>query len=279
MKRQKVQENMKKIAFIGCGNMGQAMALAAAKTMNPSDILLTNRTRAKAETFAAAHGMTVCTDNKEAVSQAEMIMLCVKPQMMQGVLEEIRETLKACLARGERRVLVTVAAMLNTAFYYETLGVSPDELPVVRTMPNTPVSIGKGIVLCSVADDRYLPEIETLKEIFAAAGRFETIPESQMNAAGTLSGCTPAFAYLFIEALSDGGVMAGVPRKQAIELAAAAVQGAAAMVLETGKHPGQLKDEVCSPAGTTIEGVKALEEAGFRNAAFTAVIKAVERGK
>ena len=100
-----------------------------------------------------------------------------------------------------------------------------------------------------------------------------------MNAAGTLGGCTPAWVYMFIEALADGGVMAGVPRKQAIRLAAAAVQGAAAMVLETGKHPEELKDEVCSPAGTTIEGVKALEDAGFRSAAMQAVLCAVEKGK
>ena len=268
-----------KIAFIGCGNMGQAMALAACKTTAAADILLTNRTQEKAKAFAAAHGMTVCETNARAVEQAQVIVLCVKPQMMAGVLAEIKDTLTACLARGEEKLLVTVAAMLPVAFYYEALGLSPAQLPFVRTLPNTPVAIGKGTVLCAANDAASLTAVETVTSLFAAAGTFELVPEGQMNAAGTLGGCTPAWVYMFIEALADGGVMAGVPRKQAIRLAAAAVQGAAAMVLETGKHPEELKDEVCSPAGTTIEGVKALEDAGFRSAAMQAVLRAVEKGK
>ncbi len=270
---------MSKIAFIGCGNMGQAMALAALKTTPAEDILLTNRTLQKAVDFAVPHGMTVCRTNAEAAEKAEIIVLCVKPQMMAGVMAEIKAPIAACLAKGEPKVMVTVASMLSIAWYYEQLGLVPAQMPFVRTMPNTPVAIGKGTILCATNDEASAAAAQRVMQLFAAAGTFETVPENLINAAGTLGGCTPAWTYMFIEALADGGVMSGVPRKQAIRLAAAAVQGAAALVLETGKHPEQLKDEVCSPAGTTIEGVKALEEGGFRNAAFEAVLRAVEKGK
>ncbi|MBR4888959.1 MAG: pyrroline-5-carboxylate reductase [Clostridia bacterium] len=270
---------MAKIAFIGCGNMGQAMALAALKTTPAEDILLTNRTLQKAVDFAAPYGMTVCKTNVEAVEKAEIILLCVKPQMMAGVMAEVKDALAACIARGEPKTMITVAAMLSIDWYYEQLGLVPAQMPFVRAMPNTPVAIGKGVILCATKDEASAAAAEFMMQIFASAGEFEAVPENLINAAGTLGGCTPAWTYMFIEALADGGVFSGVPRKQAIRLAAAAVQGAAALVLETGKHPEQLKDEVCSPAGTTIEGVKALEENGFRNAAFSAVLRAVEKGK
>lgn len=265
---------MHAIAFLGTGNMGGALARAACRGTDPASVLLTNRTYSKAAALAEELGCTAVHSNCEAVAQARILMLGVKPQMMAGLLDEIKPVIKASLARGEEKIVVSMAAGLPISFYLSALDCP--ELPFLRIMPNTPAAVGQGMTLVSScnATAEALDEFEAL---FHAAGRFDRISEAQMDAAGVVAGCTPAFACLFMEALADGGVRAGLTRRQAQEYAAQAVLGTAALLLESGKHPGVLKDEVCSPGGSTIAGVEMLEAGSFRYAAMEAVTAAVKR--
>lgn len=185
------------------------------------------------------------------------------------MLAELSGCLMECHKKGETKVLVSIAAGLNTSSISDAVGNL--DLPILRVMPNTPSAIGRGMLaLCGAAgvQEAYFAGVE---EILSCAGRVERIQETQMDAFSAVAGCGPAFVYQFIEALADGGVMAGLPRGQAQIYAAQTVFGSAAMVLESGKHPGQLKDEVCSPGGSTIAGVAALEKRAFRAAAIEAV--------
>lgn len=270
---------MKKLACIGTGNMGGALARAACQSpaCGPGQVILSNRTYEKAESLAKELGCEAARSNLEAFRAAEYILLGVKPQMMEGLLRELASALKESIEKGERKILVTMAAGLKSSFYWEILGCGG--VPFIRLMPNTPAAIGCGMTLVSVSDSCREEEASELESLLSASGSFDRVAEEQMDAAGTLTGCTPAFAYMFIEALADGGVMAGIPRKKAQEYAARAVMGAAALVLESGKHPGLLKDEVCSPGGSTIVGVRELEEKGFRSAAINAVLGACERNR
>ncbi len=268
---------MKKLACIGTGNMGGSLARAACQSpaCGPDEVILSNRTYEKAKRLAEELGCRAAESNLEAFREAEYILLGVKPQMMEGLLRELAPAVKESMEKGERKVLVTMAAGLKISFYREVLGC--EEIPVIRLMPNTPAAVGCGMTLvCTSCPDEDTSELESL---LSASGAFDRIPEEQMDAAGTLTGCTPAFAYMFMEALADGGVMAGIPRKKAQEYAARAVMGAAALLLESGKHPGLLKDEVCSPGGSTIVGVYELEKKGFRSAAMEAVLGACEKNK
>ena len=259
-----------KIGFIGTGNMGGAIARAVKVTAEKEQIYLSDAYVASAENLAKKIPGAFVSTNEEIAGQCELIFLGVKPQVLPDVLEEIAPILAE---RKDRFVLVTMAAgtpidkiMDYTAEFY----------PVIRIMPNTPVTIGKGVVeYCgrNVTDE----ELEAFRTLLAASGRVVPLPENLIDAASALAGCGPAFVYMFIEALADGAVACGLPRKAAIEYAAAVVEGSAKMVLETGAHPGELKDAVCSPGGTTIQGVRALEDAGFRGAVMEAVIAAYEK--
>jgi pyrroline-5-carboxylate reductase len=191
------------------------------------------------------------------------------------MLPGLCETLAPLLwEREDRFVLVTMAAGTSREKLLNLLGLA---LPVIRIMPNTPASIGQGMILYSPGADVTGAETETFVEAMAGAGRFLKLEERLIDAGSALSGSGPAFVDLFLEALADGGVACGLPRKQAVELAAQTVLGSAALCLETGKHPGELKDAVCSPGGTTIQGVRALEERGFRGAVIEAVIRTYEK--
>ena len=258
---------MKKAAFIGTGNMGAPLIQAACRAVGAEQVVVANRTRAKAEALAAELGCAVAEDNRAAAAQAEYIVLCVKPQMMEGVLSELVPAL------GDGQAVVSIAAGLTW------LAGAQGRPALLRVMPNTPAAIGRGMLaLCAEAGtaEERLAGVEAL---LAPAGRVERIAEGQMDAFSAVAGCGPAFVYPFIEALADGGVKVGLPRGQAMTYAAQMVLGAAAMVLESGKHPGQLKDEVCSPGGSTIAGVAALEERGFRSAAIQAVEAAFRRNQ
>ena len=242
-----------KYGFIGCGNMGGAVARAVCKGAGSGDVLLANRTPAKAQALADELGCA-CGTNEEVAGICDFIFLGVKPQMMADMLDELTPTLEA---RAESRpfVLVTMAAGLSMQQIRQMAG---SGYPIIRMMPNTPVALGDGMIqYCS--DD-----VE---------------PESLIDAASAVSGCGPAWAYQFIEALADGGVAAGLPRAKAQEYAAQMLLGSARMVLETGKHPGELKDAVCSPGGSTIQGVRLLEERAFRGAVTDAVLAAFEKTK
>jgi pyrroline-5-carboxylate reductase len=260
---------MATLSFIGTGNMGGALARAAAKKQE-NTVLLTNRTQAKAEALAAEIGARAVTP-QEAVEKADYLFLGVKPQMLPGLCGTLAPMLRA---RQDRFVLVTMAAGTSRERLLGLLGIA---LPVIRIMPNTPASIGQGMILYSPGADVTKAETEAFVDAMACAGRFLQLEEKLIDAGSALSGSGPAFVDLFLEALADGGVACGLPRKQAMELAAQTVLGSAALCLESGRHPGELKDAVCSPGGTTIQGVRALEERGFRGAVIEAVIRTYEK--
>ena len=259
----------KRFGFIGCGNMGGALATAARKALPGENILLANRTPEKARALAERLGARV-VDNAGAARESDYLFLGVKPQMMAGMLEGIRETLAA---REKPCVLVTMAAGLTIAAVRAMTGV---DFPVIRVMPNTPAAVGKGVMLCcaeGVAEE----QMSLFTRVMAGVGLLGFIEEKQIDAASAVAGCGPAFAAMLIEALADGGVACGLPRADAQTFAAQMLLGTAALALETGAHPGALKDAVCSPGGSTIQGVRALEARGFRSAAMEAVIAAYEK--
>jgi len=257
------------LGFIGTGNMGSALARAAAR--HPAvQLLLSNRHPEKAKALAAEIGGSVA-DNLSVAAGADYIFLGVKPQMMAGLLAEIGPVLAA---RRDRFVLVSMAAALSIERLQAMAG---GDYPILRIMPNTPVSTGEGVVLYAVSDNVKAAAEKTFLSALDKAGRLVPLPERLIDAGSAVSGCGPAFADLFIEALADGGVTCGLPRQQALELAAQMVLGSAKLVLESGRHPAELKDAVCSPGGTTIQGVRALEEGGFRGTVMDAVIAAYER--
>ena len=268
---------MKTAAFIGTGNMGGALARAACRAIGPDEVVLTNRTAGKAQALAQELGCAAAPDNDRAVEQAQYIFLCVKPQMMQGVLEQLAPTLRRCHEAGQEKVLVSVAAGLRLADlsrFAQGAGYSP---LVLRLMPNTCVGVGQGVTALCAPEGAGEEALAQVERILSQSGLVTRIPEGQMDAFSALAGCGPAFACLLLEGLADGGVLAGLPRALAMEYAFRMVLGTCAMALERGKHPGVLKDEVCSPGGSTIAGVAALERAGFRAAAMDAVLAAWRR--
>lgn len=256
------------LGFIGTGNMGGALARAAAKGGN--ELLLANRSPEKAQKLIDEIGGRLCS-NEEVAQQADFIFLGVKPQMMADMLEEIKPVL---MRRRDRFFLVSMAAALTIDKINEMAGGGHS---VIRIMPNTPCAIGEGMILYSCGEGVGQAEEEVFLNAMAAAGRFSKLPEKLIDAGSSVAGCGPAFVDLFVEALADGGVACGLPRAQAMEFAAQMVMGSAKLILESGKHPGLLKDQVCSPGGTTIQGVRALEKGGFRSAVMEAVIAAYEK--
>ncbi len=265
---------MVKLGLIGCGNMGGALAKAAVQALPAKELLLANRTPAKAQALAQQLGGCAVGSNADVAAQAQYILLGVKPQMMADMLAGIAPVLAERTAAGDRFVLVSMAAGLTCA---QLRALAGGEYPVLRIMPNTPSAIGKGMTTyCAVGVEA--AELEEFLAVMAAAGRFDALEEHLMDAASAVAGCSPAFVYQFIEALADGGVECGLPRAKALQYAAAAVEGAAALVLQSGQHPGALKDAVCSPGGSTIAGVHALERGGMRAAVMDAVTSAAARG-
>ena len=246
--------------------MGGAIAKALARVT--TDMVLTDRSK-KAEALARELGCIY--GSADVVARCDRIFLAVKPHMMEEALKPLRSVL------AEREpLLITMAAGLTIERIEEMAGV---KLPVIRIMPNTPVAVGKGMTQYCAND---LVDQQTLADFLddmRFAGRMDCLEERLIDAASALSGCGPAYMYIFLEALADGAVACGVPRAKAMEYAAATMVGAAEMVLQTGMHPGALKDAVCSPGGSTIAGVRALEQNGFRGAAMDCVIAACEKNK
>ena len=262
---------MATFGFIGCGNMGGALAHAVCKTVPADQVFLTNRTVEKAKALAEELGCCVALDNEAVAGSADFIFLGVKPQMMADMLADIAPVLAK---RETPFVLVSMAAGLTMAQIADMAG---GDLPIIRIMPNTPVAVGKGLTLYCANE---LVSEEVLSDFLSdmdASGILDPVEEQLFDAAGTVSGCGPAYLYMFIEAMADGAVSCGVPRAQAMKYAAATMAGAAQMVLETGLHPGQLKDNVCSPGGSTIAGVKALEDGAFRATVMNCIQAATKR--
>ena len=259
---------MATFGFIGTGNMGGALARAARKKLPGSDILLANRTAAKAEILAAELGCKAV--GNAAAAQAEFVFLGVKPYMVAGLMEEIGPVLAA---RKDRFVLVSMAAALTIPDLRER---GCGDWPVIRIMPNTPSAVGEGVIFYA-CDGVTESEQQAFLDAMSGAGRLLPLDDHLMDAGSAVAGCGPAFVDLFLEAMADGGVACGLTRPMAMECAAQTLIGAAKLMLATGTHPGALKDAVCSPGGATIQGVRALEKAGFRCAVMDAVIAAYEK--
>lgn len=254
------------LGFIGCGNMGGALALAAAKAVDGNKIALCDYCADKAQALAEKINGTAC-DAETLVKNSKFVVLGVKPQNMEDTLLPLRSALQS-----GNHVVISMAAGVSIAAL-ETL--ISAHVPIIRIMPNTPAQVGAGMILYDSKNVSKETEHEFLA-CFAKAGVIDKIPEDKIDAASALSGCGPAFVYAFAEALADGAVECGVPREKAAIYAAQTLKGAAEMLLAYG-HPADLKDAVCSPGGTTIAGIHALEKAGFRNAAMDAVAAAYKR--
>lgn len=266
---QKILYNIKegvfmKLGFIGTGNMASAIMggiikkqIIAADEIIGADLFAPGRERAKAQ-----FGIHVTDSNKEVVEKAEVIVLSVKPQFYADVIHEIRNDIR------KEQIVITIAPGKTLAWLSEQFGT---EVKIVRTMPNTPAMVGEGMT--AACPNEYMTEEETayVRTLLEGFSRVEIIPERLMDTVVSVSGSSPAYVFMLIEAMADAAVSGGMPRAQAYQFAAQAVLGSAKMVLETGKHPGELKDMVCSPAGTTIEAVRVLEERGFRSSIFEAM--------
>lgn len=253
---------MKKVAWIGMGNMATAMLKGVKTIFKKEELIFSRKDAKKREAFSKETGVEGASDNLSCANAAKYVILAVKPQFFPAVLEEIRPAITS------EKVVISIAAGVECAAICEALG---GKARVVRAMPNTPALLGEGMTgICYQEEEFSSEEIQTIEAIFSSFGRVKKVEERLINAVICVSGSSPAYVYLFIEALADSGVKYGLPRETAYEMAAQTVLGAAKMVLETGKHPGVLKDQVCSPGGTTIAGVAACEEYGLRNAVLKA---------
>ena len=253
-----------KFGFIGCGNMASAVINGALKKgiVTREEIIASVKTESSAQKVKDTLGITCTTDNLAVASQADYLFLAVKPQFCEKVADQIRDSLK------KEQVLVSIAAGKTLAWLKEHFG---QNRKIIRTMPNTPALVGEGITGVCPDDLVSQEEISKVLSLLGSFGKAAVVTEPILDIVGAVSWSSPAFVFMFIEALADGAVAEGMPRKQAYEFAAQSVLGSAKMVLETGLHPGALKDMVCSPGGTTIEGVNVLEKEGMRSAVMDAV--------
>lgn len=256
-----------KYGFLGCGNMGGAIAKALSSITK--DIAITDRS-GKAEKLARELGL-MYTDNTAIAGNCDRIFLAVKPHMMRELLLPLRDTLAE-----KKPLLITMAAGLEIARIEELVGT---RLPVIRIMPNTPTAVGKGVIpYCTndlVTEDMRADWLGDM----GPCGLLDPLEERLIDAASALSGSGPAYVYLMLEAMADGGVACGLPRAKALDYAAMTLEGAAEIFLSTHRHPGALKDAVCSPGGSTIAGVRILEERGFRGAVMDCVCAAYDKNK
>lgn len=254
-----------KYGFIGCGNMGGALARAVSHTTK--DIMLSDFDAQKAQQFAAELGVTAA-DNATIAKECDRIFLGVKPQIMQDMLCEIKTELQE-----KKPLLITMAAGLKISKIQSYAG---GNLPVIRIMPNTPVSLGKGMVLyCADGVEKEI--IDDFVADMKHSGTLDQIDEELMDAGCSVSGCGPAFMYMFADAIAGGGVQCGLTKEQAIKYAAATMSGAAEMLLTSGKTPQELTEAVCSKGGSTIEGVKVLKNSDFEKTVIDCVKAAYKR--
>jgi pyrroline-5-carboxylate reductase len=254
---------------------------AAAKVVGGQNVGVTDVDFRRAAEFAAPLGAKAWASNVEAAEQSQYLVLAVKPQVVASVLKDLAPPLAQRVREGQPVVLVSIVAGLSINALREHLGGpgSAAGQPVIRLMPNTPALVSKGMIALAASAEVSEKAVGELERILSSAGLIDRVDEKFMDAITALSGSGPAYGYLFIEALADGAVKVGLPRDKALRYAARTVLGAAAMVEETGRHPGELKDAVCSPGGTTIAGVATLEERAFRGTVMAAVEAAYKRSK
>lgn len=264
-----------KVGFIGLGNMATAMigGMLGTGEFKVSDIVGSSKTKGTADKTSEKYGIVTYTDNKRVAEQSDVLVLAVKPVFLEAVIAEIKNIV------DDSKLVISIAAGKTIEWIEREFG---KRLRVIRCMPNTPAMVGEGCTCICLKEEGTVQEIadqEIVSRIMNSFGKASILPERLMDAFIGVAGSAPAYVFMFIEAMADAAVMAGMPRKQAYEFAAQSVLGSAKMVLETGKHPGELKDMVCSPAGTTIEAVKVLEEKGMRAAVIDAIGACVDKSR
>ncbi len=261
-----------KIGFIGCGNMGQAMmrGMLSSGRIKSSDVLISEKTLASRVNLQKQYGVTVAEKNVELAMVADIIFLAVKPQHYEEVINEIKGAL------WENKILVSIAPGKTLDWLEEKAG---KRVKIVRAMPNTPAMVKEGMTGICANDLVTEDELNTICSLFNTFSKTEIVNESLMDVVTAVSGSAPAYVFMFIEAMADAAVEGGMPRAQAYTFAAQAVLGSAKMVLETDKHPAQLKDMVCSPGGTTIQAVRVLEEKGMRAAVMDAMKTCLDKSR
>ncbi len=261
---------MAEIGFIGLGNMAKAMigGMLENKIVEPAQIIGSAKTRETCDLMAARYGIGIRTANAEVAAEARTLILAVKPQFLAEVIDQIKGAVR------EDQLIISIAAGKTLDWLTGAFG---RELKFVRCMPNTPAMVGEGCTGVCVNGRVTKEEADYCLRLMESFGKASLIEDRLVNAVGVVSGSSPAYVFMFMEAMADGAVMAGMPRKQAYEFAAQAVLGSAKLMLETGMHPGELKDMVCSPGGTTIEGLKVLEERGFRGTVMDAMAACLDK--
>jgi len=268
----------KAIACIGSGNMGPALMKGVSRVVDPGCIGFSDVQLSKARAAADSVGGQVYNSNVQAVEQADYLFLAIKPQIIKSVLEEIKPAVRERLSNekngSKSLTLISMVAGWSIAKIRSCIDAS---VPIARIMPNTPALVSHGLIAMSTSPDFPAERILEVETLLSGAGLVDRLDEGCMDSVTGLSGSGPAFVYVFIEALADGGVRAGLPRDKALRYAVQTVLGSAHMVQETGKHPGELKDMVTSPGGTTIAGIAALENGAFRGAVINAVEAAWRR--
>lgn len=259
----------KKIGFIGCGNMGTAMiqGILNSGKCAPEDMMISCRTESTLAEKKEKFGVQTTTDNCAVAQFAEILFLAVKPQFYAEVIGQIRDVVQ------ENAIVVSIAPGKTLDWFAEQFG---RKVKMIRTMPNTPAMVSAGMMGMCAGAEVTEEELALVREICSGFSESEIVPEHLMDVVTAVSGSSPAYVFLFIEAMADAAVAGGMPRAQAYKFAAQAVLGSAKMVLDTGMHPGELKDMVCSPAGTTIQAVRVLEEKGMRSSVIEAMMKCLD---
>ena len=260
---------MKKIGFIGTGNMGGAIlgGILNSGIIDNDHIIASAKSDRTIEKIKRNYNVNATKDSKEVVEFSDLIVIGVKPEIYDEILEEIKDLI-------DDKIIITIAAGKTIEAMEKIIG---DDKKIVRTMPNTPSLVGEGMTSLSPNKNISEEELSFVKSIFDSLGKSEVVKEDLIQAVIGASGSSTAYAFMFIEAIADGAVRAGMPRDKAYTFAAQGVLGAAKMVLDTEKHPGELKDMVCSPGGTTIEAVKVLEEEKFRGAVLKAIDSCIKK--
>ena len=261
-----------RLGFIGAGNMGAALlkGIAGSGLIAPGNINIYDVDMQKTAALKKETNVNVLGSNNEVVENSDIIILAVKPAYIRRVLEECRGSF------GSSRILVSIAVGVSKKTIREIIG---EEVKIVRTMPNIAVTVGEGMTLISFDDSLNSEERVLVRKLFECSGKSEELEERLMSEVTALTGSSPAYVFVFIEAMADAAVLSGIPRNLAYKLASQAVLGSAKMVLESGMHPGELKDQVCSPAGTTIEAINALEKNGFRYAVMDAMNECTKKAR
>lgn len=261
-----------KIGFIGLGNMASAMigGMLQKEMVTAQDIVGSDKSVLMREKAAETYGICIKESNEEVAAQAEVLILAVKPQFLTEVIASIKEVIRP------ETLIISIAAGKTMAWLENAF---EKKIKLVRCMPNTPALVGEGCTAVCVNAQVTETEKSCAVSLMESFGKASVVTENLMDAVVAVSGSSPAYVFMFIEAMADAAVNAGMPRAQAYEFAAQAVYGSAKLMLETGKHPGELKDMVCSPGGTTIAGVKVLEEKGFRGTVMEGLAACVEKSK